>query len=108
MLLVRKWMLKIADVGVAEVRGDGANGHAGLHGAGGAAKEAYNHKCDVYSCSILLWEAYCCSMTYPNYSLTDISYHVVNLVCLPCTHACITCLLGRHRHHCALISARCV
>ena len=40
----------------------------------------YDHKCDVYSFGILLWETYCCAMAYPNYSLADISYHVVKLV----------------------------
>ncbi|BAF13161.2 Os03g0745700 [Oryza sativa Japonica Group] len=40
---------------------------------------AYDHKCDVYSFGVLLWETYCCAMAYPNYSLADISYHVDKL-----------------------------
>ena len=33
----------------------------------------------VYNVGILLWETYCCAMAYPNYSPTDIYYHVVKL-----------------------------
>lgn len=87
MLLDRKKTLKIADFGVARVEagadGDDMTGQTGTIGY--MAPEvlqgrAYDHKCDVYSFGVLLWETYCCAMAYPNYSLADISYHVVKLV----------------------------
>ncbi|KAF0914646.1 hypothetical protein E2562_031111 [Oryza meyeriana var. granulata] len=88
MLLDRKKTLKIADFGVARVEA-GADGHGGdMTGQTGTvgymAPEVlqgrpYDHKCDVYSFGVLLWETYCCAMAYPNYSLADISYHVVKL-----------------------------
>ncbi|BAS86350.1 serine/threonine-protein kinase 52 [Oryza sativa Japonica Group] len=86
MLLDRKKTLKIADFGVARVEagadGDDMTGQTGTIGY--MAPEvlqgrAYDHKCDVYSFGVLLWETYCCAMAYPNYSLADISYHVDKL-----------------------------
>ncbi|KAL6637840.1 hypothetical protein ACP70R_025412 [Stipagrostis hirtigluma subsp. patula] len=87
MLLDRKRALKIADFGVARVEAGGGGGGemTGQTGTlGYMAPEVlegrpYDHKCDVYSFGILLWETYCCAMAYPNYSLADISYHVVKL-----------------------------
>ncbi|KAL6894074.1 hypothetical protein ACP4OV_008172 [Aristida adscensionis] len=87
MLLDRKRTLKIADFGVARVEAAAAAGEmTGQTGTlGYMAPEVlegrpYDHKCDVYSFGILLWETYCCAMAYPNYSIADISYHVVKLV----------------------------
>ncbi|OAY75263.1 Serine/threonine-protein kinase STY8 [Ananas comosus] len=37
----------------------------------------YNHKCDVYSFGICLWEIYCCDMPYPDLSFTEITSAVV-------------------------------
>ncbi|XP_015690062.2 serine/threonine-protein kinase STY13-like [Oryza brachyantha] len=86
MLLDRKKTLKIADFGVARVEagGDGGDMTGQTGTIGYMAPEVlqgrpYDHKCDVYSFGVLLWETYCCAMAYPNYSLADISYHVVKL-----------------------------
>jgi serine/threonine protein kinase len=86
MLLDRnKRTLKIADFGVARVEAQssevtGQTGTLGYMAPEVLQGKPYDHKCDVYSFGILLWETYCCAMAYPNYSLADISYHVVKLV----------------------------
>lgn len=85
MLLDRKHRtLKIADFGVARVEAasemTGQTGTLGYMAPEVLQGHSYNRKCDVYSFGILLWETYCCAMAYPNYSLADISYHVVKLV----------------------------
>lgn len=41
----------------------------------------YNHKCDVYSFGICLWEIYCCDMPYPDLSFAEVSSAVVRHVC---------------------------
>uniref|UniRef100_A0A0D9VYX3 Protein kinase domain-containing protein n=1 Tax=Leersia perrieri TaxID=77586 RepID=A0A0D9VYX3_9ORYZ len=86
MLLDRKKTVKIADFGVARVEatadgGDmtGQTGTIGYMAPEVLQGRPYDHKCDVYSFGVLLWETYCCAMAYPNYSLADISYHVVKL-----------------------------
>ncbi|XP_062213259.1 serine/threonine-protein kinase STY13-like [Phragmites australis] len=83
MLLDRKRTLKIADFGVARVEAGsemtGQTGTLGYMAPEVLQGQSYDHKCDVYSFGILLWETYCCAMAYPNYSLADISYHVVKL-----------------------------
>ncbi|RLN15411.1 hypothetical protein C2845_PM02G05080 [Panicum miliaceum] len=84
MLLDRKRTLKIADFGVARVEAPscevtGQTGTLGYMAPEVLQGKPYDHKCDVYSFGILLWETYCCAMAYPNYSLADISYHVVKL-----------------------------
>ncbi|XP_062209026.1 serine/threonine-protein kinase STY13-like [Phragmites australis] len=83
MLLDRKRTLKIADFGVARVEAGsemtGQTGTLGYMAPEVLEGRSYDHKCDVYSFGILLWETYCCAMAYPNYSLADISYHVVKL-----------------------------
>ncbi|TKV91396.1 hypothetical protein SEVIR_9G093900v4 [Setaria viridis] len=84
MLLDRKRTLKIADFGVARVEAQssevtGQTGTLGYMAPEVLQGKPYDHKCDVYSFGILLWETYCCAMAYPNYSLADISYHVVKL-----------------------------
>lgn len=84
MLLDRKKTLKIADFGVARVEAQdddmtGQTGTLGYMAPEVLQGKPYNHKCDVYSFGIVLWETYCCAMAYPNYSFADISYHVVQL-----------------------------
>ncbi|KAF8660629.1 hypothetical protein HU200_057535 [Digitaria exilis] len=84
MLLDRRRTLKIADFGVARVEAQssevtGQTGTLGYMAPEVLQGKPYDHKCDVYSFGILLWETYCCAMAYPNYSLADISYHVVKL-----------------------------
>nr|CAD1833001.1 unnamed protein product [Ananas comosus var. bracteatus] len=37
----------------------------------------YNHRCDVYSFGICLWEVYCCDMPHPDLSFVDVSSAVV-------------------------------
>ncbi|KAK3146114.1 hypothetical protein QOZ80_3BG0261790 [Eleusine coracana subsp. coracana] len=79
----RQRTLKIADFGVARVEAasemTGQTGTLGYMAPEVLQGHSYDHKCDVYSFGILLWETYCCAMAYPNYSLVDISYHVVKL-----------------------------
>lgn len=85
MLLDRKKSVKIADFGVARVEAQDDDNMTGQTGTlGYMAPEVlegrpYDHKCDVYSFGVLLWETYCCALAYPNYSIADISYHVVKL-----------------------------
>ncbi|KAJ1293634.1 hypothetical protein BS78_01G083700 [Paspalum vaginatum] len=84
MLLDRKRRLKIADFGVARVEAQssevtGLTGTLGYMAPEVLQGKPYDHKCDVYSFGIVLWETYCCAMAYANHSLADISYHVVKL-----------------------------
>lgn len=85
MLLDRRKKVKIADFGVARVEAQDDDNMTGQTGTlGYMAPEVlegrpYDHKCDVYSFGVLLWETYCCALAYPNYSIADISYHVVKL-----------------------------
>jgi hypothetical protein len=80
----RRTLKIIADFGVARVEAGsdmtGQTGTLGYMAPEMLLGHTYDHKCDVYSFGILLWETYCCAMAYPNYSLADISYHVVKLV----------------------------
>lgn len=39
----------------------------------------YNHKADVYSFGVCLWEIYCCDMPYPSLSLKDMAAVVNNV-----------------------------
>ncbi|XP_024313623.1 serine/threonine-protein kinase STY13 isoform X2 [Brachypodium distachyon] len=82
----KKSTVRIADFGVARVEAqDNENNMTGQTGTlGYMAPEVlegrpYDHKCDVYSFGVLLWETFCCNMAYPNYSIADIAYHVVKL-----------------------------
>ncbi|KAK1644100.1 hypothetical protein QYE76_061905 [Lolium multiflorum] len=85
MLLDRKKTVKIADFGVARVEAQDECNMTGQTGTlGYMAPEVleglpYDHKCDVYSFGVVLWEIYCCTLAYANYSIADISYHVVKL-----------------------------
>jgi serine/threonine protein kinase len=89
MLLDQKRTLKIADFGLGHVKAQscevtGQTGTLGYLAPEVLQGKPYEHKCDVYSFGILLGETYCCAMAYPNYSLANVSYHVVKLVRLPC------------------------
>jgi serine/threonine protein kinase len=94
--------LKIADFGVARVEAasemTGQTGTLGYMAPEMLLGHTYDHKCDVYSFGILLWETYCCAMAYPNYSLADISYHVVKLV------RAYACMLSIDRHSLIYVS----
>lgn len=85
MLLDRKKTVKIADFGVARVEAQddcnmtGQTGTLGYMAPEVLEGRPYDHKCDVYSYGVVLWEIYCCTLAYANYSIADISYHVVKL-----------------------------
>ncbi|KAL8153692.1 hypothetical protein V2J09_011452 [Rumex salicifolius] len=75
--------LKIADFGVARVEAQNPMDMTGETGTlGYMAPEVldgkpYNHKCDVYSFGICLWEIYCCDMPYADLSFAEVSSAVV-------------------------------
>lgn len=75
--------LKIADFGVARVEAQNPKDMTGETGTlGYMAPEVldgkpYNHRCDVYSFGICLWEIYCCDMPYPDLSFAEVSSAVV-------------------------------
>ncbi|OAY75633.1 Serine/threonine-protein kinase STY8 [Ananas comosus] len=83
MLLDIHRTLKIADFGVARVEAQNPKHMTGETGTlGYMAPEVlegklYNHRCDVYSFGICLWEIYCCDMPYPDISFADVSSAVV-------------------------------
>ncbi|KAI9123329.1 hypothetical protein K1719_006218 [Acacia pycnantha] len=83
MLLDRLGHLKIADFGVARVEAMNPSDMTGETGTlGYMAPEVldgnpYNHRCDVYSFGICMWEIYCCDMPYPDLSFADLSAAVV-------------------------------
>ncbi|KAG6476109.1 serine/threonine-protein kinase STY13-like [Zingiber officinale] len=83
MLLDAHRNLKIADFGVARVEAQNPKDMTGETGTlGYMAPEVlngkpYNHKCDVYSFGICLWEIYCCDMPYPDLSFAEVSSAVV-------------------------------
>lgn len=83
MLLDTQRNLKIADFGVARVEAQNPKDMTGETGTlGYMAPEVlegkpYDHKCDVYSFSICLWEIYCCDMPYPDLSFVEVSSAVV-------------------------------
>ncbi|KAG1334016.1 serine/threonine-protein kinase STY13 [Cocos nucifera] len=83
MLLDMQRNLKIADFGVARVEAQNPKDMTGETGTlGYMAPEVlegkpYNHRCDVYSFGICLWEIYCCDMPYPDLSFVEVSSAVV-------------------------------
>jgi len=83
MLLDTQRNLKIADFGVARVEAQNPQDMTGETGTlGYMAPEVlegkpYNHRCDVYSFGICLWEIYCCDMPYPDLSFVEVSSAVV-------------------------------
>ncbi|CAI5477348.1 unnamed protein product [Closterium sp. Yama58-4] len=67
-------VVKIADFGVSRVKSDNGTMHhkTGTYGymAPEVLKERpYDHKADVYSYGILLWEIYCCDNPFPYHDL---------------------------------------
>lgn len=83
MLLDTQRTVKIADFGVARVEAQDPRDMTGTTGTiGYMAPEVldgkpYDHKCDVYSFGICLWEIYCCAMPYADLSFTEVSSSVV-------------------------------
>ncbi|CAI9756273.1 unnamed protein product [Fraxinus pennsylvanica] len=72
MLLDKEGRVKITDFGVSRIEATnlaemtGRTGTLGYMAPEVLISNAYDHKCDVYSFGICLWEIYCCSMPYPN------------------------------------------
>ncbi|KAJ3676894.1 hypothetical protein LUZ60_002618 [Juncus effusus] len=83
MLLDTKRNLKIADFGVARVETlnpsdmTGETGTVSYMAPEVLEGKPYNHKCDVYSYGICLWEMYCCKMSYVGYHFHELSTKVV-------------------------------
>ncbi|KAL9232821.1 hypothetical protein vseg_007886 [Gypsophila vaccaria] len=83
MLLTYDRIVKIADFGVARVEAQNLKDMTGTTGTYGyIAPEVldgmpYDHKCDVYSFGICLWEIYCCAMPYAEYSFSEVSSAIV-------------------------------
>nr|XP_009589903.1 serine/threonine-protein kinase STY13-like [Nicotiana tomentosiformis] len=71
LLLDKEGRVKIIDFGVSRVEATcpidmtGQNGTMGYMAPEVLACLPYDHKCDVYSFGICLWEIYSCSMPYP-------------------------------------------
>uniref|UniRef100_A0A0E0MMI6 Protein kinase domain-containing protein n=1 Tax=Oryza punctata TaxID=4537 RepID=A0A0E0MMI6_ORYPU len=98
--------LKIADFGVARVEaGDpremtGATGTVGYMAPEVIDGKPYNHKCDVYSFGICLWEMYCCEMPFTfGLSIAEASAAVVQRgmrpVIPPCCPPCMAAIMAR-------------
>ena len=108
MLLDRKKTVKIADFGVARVEAQddcnmtGQTGTLGYMAPEVLEGRPYDHKCDVYSFGVVLWELYCAALAYANYSIADISYHVVKLGIRPDIPRCcpkeLSEIMGRCWH----------
>ncbi|CAO2821497.1 unnamed protein product [Amaranthus hypochondriacus] len=83
MLLDTERTVKIADFGVARVEAQNPSDMTGATGTYGYMApevlegQPYNHKCDVYSYGICLWEIYCCAMPYAELSFSEVSSAVV-------------------------------
>ncbi|KAL9237644.1 hypothetical protein vseg_012168 [Gypsophila vaccaria] len=83
MLLDYERTIKIADFGVARVEAQNPRDMTGTTGTYGyMAPEVldgmpYDHKCDVYSFGICLWEIYCCAMPYAGLSFSEVSSAIV-------------------------------
>ncbi|KAH9612934.1 hypothetical protein KSS87_017135, partial [Heliosperma pusillum] len=83
MLLDYERTVKIADFGVARVEAQNPRDMTGSTGTYGyMAPEVldgkpYDHKCDVYSYGICLWEMYCCAMPYAEFSFSEVSSAIV-------------------------------
>ncbi|XP_047956916.1 serine/threonine-protein kinase STY13-like [Salvia hispanica] len=75
MVIGPKGRLQITGFGVARVEAKNPSEMTGTTGTlGYMAPEVldgkpYNHKCDVYSFGICLWEMYCCDVPYPDRDL---------------------------------------
>ncbi|XP_010695489.2 serine/threonine-protein kinase STY13 isoform X2 [Beta vulgaris subsp. vulgaris] len=83
MLLDYERTVKIADFGVARVEAQNPSDMTGATGTYGYMApevldgQPYDHKCDVYSYGICLWEIYCCAMPYAELSFSEVSSAVV-------------------------------
>ncbi|KNA22976.1 hypothetical protein SOVF_028980 isoform B [Spinacia oleracea] len=83
MLLDYEKTVKIADFGVARVEAQNPRDMTGATGTYGYMApevldgQPYDHKCDVYSYGICLWEVYCCAMPYSELSFSEVSSAVV-------------------------------
>ncbi|KAL2922650.1 Serine/threonine-protein kinase STY13 [Bienertia sinuspersici] len=83
MLLDFERTVKIADFGVARVEAQNPRDMTGATGTYGYMApevldgQPYDHKCDVYSYGICLWEIYCCAMPYADLSFSEVSSAVV-------------------------------
>uniref|UniRef100_A0A0D9WEA3 Protein kinase domain-containing protein n=1 Tax=Leersia perrieri TaxID=77586 RepID=A0A0D9WEA3_9ORYZ len=83
MLLDDEGNLKIADFGVARIEVDpkemtGNTGTLIYMAPEVLDRKPYNHKCDVYSFGICLWEIYCCQMPYVDCNFADLSWKIVH------------------------------
>ncbi|PSS26861.1 Serine/threonine-protein kinase [Actinidia chinensis var. chinensis] len=83
MLLDKDRTVKLTDFGVARVEASNASDMTGQTGTLGymapevISGEPYDHKCDVYSFGICLWETYCCDMPYPDLNFSELTSAVV-------------------------------
>lgn len=83
MLLDLDRTVKIADFGVARVEAQNPSDMTGTTGTYGYMApevldgQPYDHKCDVYSYGICLWEIYCCAMPYAELSFSEVSSAIV-------------------------------
>ncbi|XP_059306569.1 serine/threonine-protein kinase STY13-like [Lycium ferocissimum] len=72
LLVDKKGRVKIIDFGVSRVEAScpidmtAQTGTVGYMAPEVLAGLPYDHKCDVYSYGICLWEIYCCSIAYPS------------------------------------------
>ncbi|XP_021747486.1 serine/threonine-protein kinase STY8-like [Chenopodium quinoa] len=83
MLLDYEKTVKIADFGVARVEAQNPSDMTGATGTYGYMApevldgQPYDHKCDVYSYGICIWEIYCCAMPYAELSFSEVSSAIV-------------------------------
>ncbi|CAI7876593.1 unnamed protein product [Closterium sp. NIES-53] len=79
MLLTSSRRVKVADFGVARIEAENPKDMTGATGTlGYMAPEVlecrpYNHRADVYSFGICLWEIYCCDMPFPDLDFKEMA-----------------------------------
>ncbi|GJP42484.1 hypothetical protein CLOM_g2039 [Closterium sp. NIES-68] len=79
MLLTASRRVKVADFGVARIEAENPKDMTGATGTlGYMAPEVldcrpYNHRADVYSFGICLWEIYCCDMPFPDLDFKEMA-----------------------------------
>lgn len=106
MLLDSEKKLKIADFGVARVEAQnpvdmtGETGTLGYMAPEVLDGKPYDHKCDVYSFGICLWEIYCCDMPYADLSFAEFSSAVVQQNLRPHIPRCCPHSLGNIMKRC--------
>lgn len=77
MLLDNAGRIKITDFGVSRFESlnptemTGQTGTLGYMAPEVLRGNAYNHKCDVYSFGICLWEIYCCALPYSDMNRSE-------------------------------------